>query len=108
MELNGTFYPNVSRTILGSGNLVFTNDVILDCDTTLNPVDLTLAEIPSGSWSTQYKLYIVDKSGNASVNNITINAPVGYTINDLPSLVINTNNGSAIIRISKDKGYCGQ
>lgn len=105
MELNGTFYPNVSRTILGSGNLVFTNDVILDCDTTLNPVDLTLAEIPSGSWSTQYKLYIIDKGGNASVNNITINAPVGYTINDLPSLVINTNNGSAIIRISKDKGY---
>lgn len=105
MELNGTFYPNVNRTIIGSGNLVFTNDVILNCDTTLNPVDLTLAEIPSGSWSTQYRLYIIDKSGNASVNNITINAPVGYTINDLPSLVININNGSAVITITKDKGY---
>lgn len=108
MELNGTFYQNVSRTIVGSGNLVFSNDVILLCDTTTASVSLTLAEIPSGSWSTQYKLYVIDKTSNASVNNITINAPVGYTINDQSSLVINTNNGSALISITKDKGYLGQ
>ena len=107
MELNGTFYPNVSRTIIGSGNLVFSNDVILDCDTSVNPVNLTLAEIPSGSWSTQYKLYVKDKSGNASVNNITINAPVGFTINNQPSIVISTNGVAVVISIVSNTDYIG-
>jgi hypothetical protein len=107
MELNGTFYPNVSRTINGSGNLVFSNDVILDCDTSVNPVNLTLAEIPSGSWSTQYKLYVKDKSGNASVNNITINAPVGFKINNQPSLVISTNGVAVVISIVSNTDYIG-
>ena len=104
MELNSTYYPNVTRTIVGLGNIVFPNDVMLVCDTTLNAVDILLADIPSGAWNTTYKLYVQD-SGNASVNNITIIAPVGYTINGQPTLVINTNDTTAIIRISNNKSY---
>lgn len=105
---SSTKYANTTRTIAGTLNLVFDNDVILLCDTSLGAVDLKLLEIPSGNFNTQYKLYVVDKSNNASVNNITINAPVGFTINNSASAVINVNNGVAIVTISSNTTYNAQ
>jgi len=104
MELNSTFYANVSRTISGLANVVFPNDVIIVCDTSLGAVNLLLADIPSGAWNTTYKLYVQD-NGSASTNNITITAPTGYTINGQPTLVISSDNANAIIRIAQDKSY---
>jgi hypothetical protein len=106
MILDSTFYKNISRIVVSGGSsLVFPTDVILFCDTTTGAITLTLCEIPVDAWNTVYKLYVVDSGSNASVNNITINAPAGYTINGSASLVINTNSTTAVIRIANNKAY---
>lgn len=105
MILEATSYPNRIRTISGVVNFVFPDDSIILCDTSTGAVSIDLAEIPSDFWNTIYKLYIQDDSGNAATHNITINAPSGYTINGSSSLVINQNDGLAIIRISSNISY---
>lgn len=100
-----TKYKNTTRTIAGAINVVFQTDVVLLCDTSLGIVDLTLLEIPQGNFSTQYKLYVVDKSNNASTNNITIKAPTGFTVNNSATAVINVNGGVAVLTISSNKTY---
>lgn len=105
MILNPTQYPNNTRTISGLLNIVYRDDSVLLCDTSLGAVAIELAEIPNDSWNTIYKLYVKDQSGNASTNNITINAPVGFTINGASSVTINANNGIALIRISSSTSY---
>ena len=102
---SGTKYKNTTRTIAGAINFVFNTDVVLLCDTSLGIVDLTLLDIPQGNFSTQYKLYVVDKSNNASANNITIKAPTGFTVNNSATAVINVNGGVAVITISSNKTY---
>ena len=108
MSLFEQKYPNNIRTIIGLINVPFQDDSVLECNTTLGAVGVQLLTIPANYWSTQYKLYIVDKSNNASVNNITITPPLGYKINGLASIVINTNGGSALIRISSNTDYVSQ
>ena len=104
-------YPNNIRTILGLINIPKQDDVTLLCDTTLGAVEVQLLGIPENYWSTQYKLYIIDKSttlhpsGNASVNNITIVAPIGTLINGLPSVVINSNGGGYVIIVTSNTNY---
>ena len=102
---NATNYPNVSRTISGIGNIVFDTDVVLLCDTSLGIVELTLLEIPLNHFSTQYKLYVVDNSNNASINPIKIIAPIGFLIDDQPFIFNSINNSSIIVRISSDFNY---
>lgn len=108
MSLQSQKYPNNSRTVVGAVNIVKADDVTLLCDTSSGVVGLFLQEIPDNYWSTQYKLYVVDLSGNASANNITINAPSGHTINGASSFVINANSASVIIRIVANKTYICQ
>jgi|694.fasta_scaffold18419_11 hypothetical protein len=104
-------YPNNIRTILGLINIPKQDDVTLLCDTTLGAVAIQLLDIPADYWSTQYKLYVIDKStilnpsGNASVNNITIVAPIGTLINGLPSVVINSNGGGYAIIVTSNTNY---
>jgi hypothetical protein len=106
MILDSTFYKNISRIVISGGSsLVFPTDVILLCDTTTGAITLTLCEIPRDAWNTVYKLYVVDNGSNASVNNITINAPAGFTINGSASLVINSNDTTAVIRIANNFAY---
>lgn len=105
MILNPTQYPNNTRTISGLINIVFRDDSVLLCDTSTGAVGIDLAEIPNDSWNTIYKLYVKDQSGNASVNNITINAPLGFTINGASSVTINVDSGIALIRISSSTSY---
>ena len=107
MILEATSYPNRIRTISGVVNFVFPDDSIILCNTSTGAVAIELAEIPSNSWNTIYKVYIKDASTNATTNNITINAPVGYTINGNPSLVINQDDGVVLIRIASNTEYLG-
>jgi hypothetical protein len=102
---NKTNYPNVSRTISGIGNIVFDTDVVLLCDTSLGIVELTLLEIPLNHFSTQYKLYVVDNSNNASINPIKIIAPSGFLIDEQPYIFNSINNSSIIVRISSNFDY---
>jgi len=111
MIQNSTKYKNPERTIIGTPlpvvNQVSTADTIILCDTSGGAIILELLEIPNDQWNTTYKVYIADKTNNASVNNITINAPVGFTINNQPSLVLSTNGGSVLVRVASNTGYLG-
>lgn len=97
-ELFPNKYNTPFRIVTGTPQL-FPNDVVLLCDTSLAPVVLDMLEIPDNFWSTQWSLYIVDLSNNASVNNITINAGVGQVINGLATMVINTDHPQAYTKI---------
>ncbi len=102
--LFATKYKNTSRTISGTYSVKDT-DVVLLCDTSSGSVTITLDTFTADYWSTQYKLYIKDNSSNASVNNITVNAPTGYTINGASSYVIIANGTSIVIIISGNTEY---
>lgn len=104
MALEQTKYPNNIRQVSGTP-IIFNNDVILECLTNVGAITINLLGIPDNFWNTTYKLYVVDYDGNASVNNITINAGFGQTINGASSITINQNSGSVIIRIVDNKTY---
>jgi len=109
MNLNTTKYPNNIRTVSGTPT-VFADDVVLNCDTSGAPVVINLNSITPSYWLTTWRLYIVDISNNASVNNITINAGVNsngvaQTINSLSSLVLNKNGEGAMIEILNDTSF---
>lgn len=100
-------YPNTIRTISGVLNVVSNDDSVLWCDTSSGAVVIELPTIPSNYWSTQWRIYVVDKTYNASVNSITINAPVGYTINGQSSAVITSNGAGYVIMVSSNTNYAG-
>ncbi len=104
MELNTTYYNNNSRIVSGSP-IIYQDDVILLCDTSTGPVTINLLEIPDDAWMTTYKLYVIDNSSNASVNNITINAGVGQLINNAASVVISTDGEGCLVRILSNNQY---
>ena len=104
--LNSTKYPNNSRIVIGT-SIVFDDDSILLCNTSLGAVTINLSTIPSNYWNTTYKLYIKDNNNNASVNNITIVAGVGQTINGASTLVLNINGQNALVRINSNSTYLG-
>ncbi len=103
--LESTKYKNIIRTISGSNNVVYNNDLELLCDTSSGSVSIDLNEIPDDFWSTQYKLYIRDLSNNASVNNITITAPIGHTIDNLSDVKIQDDGDGLIVRVGGNKSY---
>lgn len=107
MIQDSTFYKNISREVVSllPSNLVYPDDVILLCDTTTGAIIIDLLEIPANRWNTIYKLYIVDSGNNAAVNNITIKAPVGFLVNGQPSVTINTNGDTFLIRTVNDTNY---
>jgi hypothetical protein len=87
---------------------LFANDGIILCDTSIAPVTMTLLEIPAGYWQTTWKLYVLDNNNNAGTHSITISVPVGYTINNASTLVINTNGGGVTITIASNTAFFGQ
>lgn len=101
-----TKYPNNSRVVSGVVT-IYRDDVVLLCDTSIAPVVINLFDIPANYWSTQWKLYIIDNSNNASANNITINAGVGQNINTQANLVLNTDGSGALIRIVSNTNFIG-
>lgn len=105
--LFSTKFPNNIRTVIGTP-ILRNDDVVLECDTALAPVIINLLGIPANEWNTTWKLYIVDKSNNASVNNITVNAPIGAKINGQNSFSITSNGASLAVAISSNSNFIGQ
>jgi hypothetical protein len=105
MILPAQKYTNTTRTISGVLNIVYENDVVLLCDTSLGTVEVELAQIPANFWNTQYKLYVVDKSNNAGTNNIKVKAPTGFTVNNSASVTLNTNGADAVFTIGSNTNY---
>tara|TARA_R110000868_G_scaffold135181_4_gene347503 strand:+ start:1307 stop:3208 length:1902 start_codon:yes stop_codon:yes gene_type:complete len=106
MAMFSTKYPNNSRTVTGTPQL-YNDDVILNCDTSTGAVIINLLEIPANFWNTQWRLYVIDSANNASVNNITINAGSGQTINGSSSLVVSTNSAQIVLQISSNTAFVG-
>ena len=104
ITLNSTKYKNNTRTVSGVVT-VYQDDVILLCDTSLGAVTINLAAIPADYFSTQYKLYVKDNSGNAAVNNITIVPPAGVKINNAANYIVSLNNDSLEIIIGSNLDY---
>lgn len=77
-------------------------DVYLQCDTSLAPVNIQFPLISDYKGSRNVKIYIVDESKNASVNNITLTMGAGDLVNDLPSIVINQDGYSGKMDIVGD------
>ncbi len=86
-----------------SGNFSLSADDLLDqlplqevrliCDTTLVACNITLFASSAQGRFPQAKILVIDGSGNASVNNITIIATGPDTIDGGASQVINADNG---------------
>jgi hypothetical protein len=107
MQLYSTTYQNLYRSV--SGTITINNDdSMLYCNTSSGAVVINLIDIPTDRWSTQYKLYVIDNSNNAATNNITINAPTGFTINGSSSFVMSTNGESCIVKISSNTNFIAE
>lgn len=99
-----TKYPNNIRVVSGTP-AIYKDDVVLLCDTSTGAVTINLFDIPADHWNTVWKLYVIDYSNNAGTNNITINAPTGYLINNASSVTINSNGGQYLVRVSSNTTY---
>lgn len=103
--LESTKYKNIVRSISGLNNVVYNNDVLLLCDTSSNPVQIDLNDIPDDFWNTNYKLYIRDDSNNAGTNNITITAPTNHSIDNQQFVKLTTNGKGTVVRIGGNNSY---
>jgi hypothetical protein len=76
-------------------------DDILNVDTTLGPVTIVLPNIKNSGYMIRPKtFYINDVGGQASVNNITIEATGGDQINTSSFVIIDKDDGSGSININ--------
>lgn len=78
-------------------------DVKINCDTSAGPIVIALpltSTLPFGNVR-----ILVNDSGNAATNNITISASGGNTINNASSYVISTNKGFARIQVGAGTDY---
>ena len=106
MTMFSTQYANNSRIVAGGTTTpVYNDDSILLCDTSTGAITIDLSTIPANYWNTIWKLYVYDNGNNASTNNITINAGSGQTINGSSTLVLNSNGGNVLIRISSNTTF---
>lgn len=101
-----SFSTNI-RTISGLVNFVAQDDYVILCDTSTGAVQIELPTIPPNVWSAQWRISIVDASFNASVNPITITAPIGYSINGQNSASIVSNGAGYVIIVSNNTNYAG-
>lgn len=104
MVLPATTYRNTQAIITGTYN-VKSDDEVLNCDVRAGVCTVILPEYTTGYWNAVYSLYVNDAYGSAATNNITIVAPSGYTVNNASTVVVNINNGVAIVRIASDTKY---
>jgi len=103
LQNKAQIYDNQVRLITESTS-VLPSDVIINCDTTANPIIIDLLEIPT-NFNLDYRLYVVDYSGNSETNNIIINAPAGHLINGEPQIILNKNYSNLIIRFVEQAQY---
>lgn len=79
-------------------------EIYLQCDTSLAPVTIDLFEIADLEQFWNVKIFITDVSGNASANNITINAGGSDEIDEsgTTSLTIATDGASISLQVVSD------
>jgi hypothetical protein len=98
MTINGTYDLVVDE----AWQYVNTDEFRIDCDTSLAPVIINLPEIADLLTEKEIKLvklFIVDASGNAATNTITINPGGTNTIIGESPLIIDVNGGGVNLQI---------
>ena len=100
-DSNNTITRNL-RTIIGpASEIIRDTDDMLNVDTTLGPVSLTLQNIRlSGLMLNPRCIFINDIGNNLSVNPITLLASGGDLVNNAASVVINSNGANAKCNIA--------
>jgi hypothetical protein len=76
--------------------------IILSCDTSLGPVTINLKPISAFSGFQNERIMVIDSTGQAAANNITVNAGAANFINDVASIIINTNFGSSLLSVADE------
>lgn len=74
-------------------------EIRLLCDTSAAPVNITLFPISDLGRVVNQKIFIIDDSGNAATNNITVTAGGSDTINAAASATISTNDGRIVLQM---------
>lgn len=84
-----------------------TTDQVIVVNTTAaaRAVTISTEDVESGSLTSARKFIIVDESGNAGTNNITITLENSGTINGDSSLVINEDNGAVTLYLTGTNGH---
>ena len=100
-DSNNTITRNL-RTIIGpASEIIRDTDDMLNVDTTLGPVSLTLQNIRlSGLMLNPRCVFINDIGNNLSVNPITLLASGGDLVNNAASIIINSNGANAKCNIA--------
>ena len=98
---NYTLEPNLSWIQLQL------NEIYVECDTSLVPCNITLPSIAFFNGAYNTKVYVSDLSNNASVNNITITANVGDTIDGVAFSLISVSGGSCAYIIVANHKWIG-
>ena len=100
----------VKRTAVGAGNYapsVLTTDGIIAVDDTAaaRSVVISTEDVASGTATLPRVMHVVDESGNAGVNNITITLENGGTINGAANAVISGNYNALSIYLTGTNGF---
>lgn len=101
IDSNNTIIRNL-RTIIGpASEIVRDTDDMLNVDTTLGPVSLTLQNIKlSGLMLNPRSIFINDIGNNVSVNPITILPAGSDLVNSGVSVIININGANAVCSVA--------
>lgn len=81
---------------------ITTDDYLIGCDTVNNAITITL---PLASTAANQTFYVVDETGDASTNNITIATSGSDTLNGAPNKIISTDYTSIQIYSDGGTGY---
>ncbi len=100
----------VKRTAVGAGNYnpsVLTTDCIIAVDNTAaaRSVVISTEDVASGTASVPRIMHIVDESGGAGANNITISLENGGTISGAANVVISGNHDTVSIYLTGTNGF---
>lgn len=74
-------------------------EVRMECNTTGAPVIINLPTIAKLEGFYNVKIFVIDKTGNAATNNITINAGTANTIDGASAKVLSTNGAMCELQI---------
>lgn len=102
--------PSMNRTAVGAADYnpsILTTDYIIAVDNTAAPraVIISTEDVGSGTAANTRVMHIVDESGNASTNNITITLENGGTISGNLSVVINGDYNTISIYLTGTNGF---
>jgi hypothetical protein len=99
IQVSGTYELNFDNSFSNFP----TQDIYLICNTSLAPVNILLFDIDKTNGLHSPKIYVLDDTGNAFTNNITIFCPPTNGINDSNSFIIDKDEGSAYLQIVSDR-----